>query len=69
MKKTLITFLALSLVLTSSAAFAYSLPHSFWEPAARYEAAQQSGNKYDLISAGEDIINVLQNVKTDKVEA
>lgn len=61
MKKAIATLILISIITSSFSAFAYSLPHSFWEPAARYEAAQESGNKYDLISAGKDIINVLQN--------
>ncbi len=62
MKKTGIACtLILSIVVFSANAFAYTLPHAFWEPAGRYEAALESGNKYDLISAGSDIIALLEN--------
>lgn len=62
MKKTVVACVLILAILTASAsAFAYTLPHAFWEPAARYEAALESGNKYDLISAGSDIVALLEN--------
>lgn len=60
MKRIFAFILTLAVITASANAFAYSLPHAFWEPAARYEEAQKSGNKYDLISAGSDIISVLE---------
>lgn len=51
---------ATMLVLSVTPAFAYELPHAFWALANRYEAAQNSGDKGALISAGSEIVSLLE---------
>ena len=60
LKKIGIMFLIFSMLSPTFTAFSYELPHAFWKPAARYETALESGNKYDLISAGNEIIALLE---------
>ena len=60
LKKIGIMFLIFSMLSPTFTAFSYELPHAFWKPAAKYETALESGNKYDLISAGNEIIALLE---------
>ncbi len=67
-KRGLIFITTISIFASSLTAFAYQLPHAFWAMADRYEKAQISGDKYDLISAGSDIVALLENEeKTEQV--
>lgn len=60
MKRKLSAALLAAAILTSSTASAYELPKSFWAPANRYAAALDSGNKNDIISAGNEIVSILR---------
>lgn len=60
MKRIISATAAAALLAGANTAFAYELPRAFWAMADRYATAQSSGNKYDLISAGSDIVSLLE---------
>lgn len=60
-KKILSFFIALPIIFSSAPCFAYELPHSFWELADRYQAAQENNDKNELIAAGSEIVSLLEN--------
>lgn len=41
--------------------YAYELPRAFWAPADRYQAALDADDKYSIISAGGEIVSLLEN--------
>lgn len=64
-----VTISAAMLISHANSVFAYELPHAFWALADRYQAAQNSGDKNELISAGSGIVSLLEGeVKNEQVK-
>lgn len=53
--------LAAAMLISCVPCSAYELPRSFWAPADRYQAALDSNDKNGIISAGSEIVSILQN--------
>ena len=53
--------LAAAMLISCVPCSAYELPRSFWAPADRYQAALDLNDKSGIISAGSEIVSILQN--------